>query len=57
MSKLSLLRCVLCLNPTNSFAAFEVNKLLRMNKFYPNKKKRATRSKFYPNDLQIFDLT
>jgi len=36
MSKLSLLQCVLCLNPAKSFAAFDVNKLLKMTKFYPN---------------------
>ncbi|AES99807.1 hypothetical protein MTR_5g084910 [Medicago truncatula] len=36
MSKLSLLKCVLYLNPAKSFAVFDVNKLLRMTKFYPN---------------------
>jgi len=36
MSKPSLLQCVLCLNPAKSFAAFDVNKLSRMNKFYAN---------------------
>jgi len=36
MIKLSLLSCVLCLNPAKLFATFDVNKLLRMIEFYPN---------------------
>jgi len=35
-TKLSLLQCVSCLNPAKSFAAFVVNKLLRIIEFYPN---------------------
>jgi len=36
MSKLSLSQCVSCLNLAKSFAAFDVNKLLRMTEFYLN---------------------
>lgn len=36
MSKLSLLRCVLCLSSIKSFATFDVNKLFRMTELYPN---------------------
>jgi len=36
MSKLSILQCVPCLNYANSFVVFDVNKLLRMTKMYPN---------------------
>jgi len=31
-----LLRCVSCLSPVKSVAAFDVNTLLRMTEFYPN---------------------
>jgi hypothetical protein len=31
-----LLQCVSCLSPAKSFAAFDVNKLLRMTELYPN---------------------
>ena len=31
-----LLRCMACLNPNNSFVAFNKEKLLRLAKFYPS---------------------
>ena len=31
-----LLRCMTCLNPSNSFVAFDKEKLIRLAKFYPS---------------------
>jgi len=55
-----ILQCVSCLSPAKSFAAFDVNKLLRMTEFYPNdfidvpKVALHTQLKNY---VTMFDLT